>query len=335
MTDTFVFVKETSDSWIYEGLAIPYGGPVKGQDLTGSHFTKDSDLCLDWFPDGGRPLLYRHGFDPEVKAAPVGREIGAVREDDKGRWYRIQLDKAKAYASEVKQLADEGLLALSSGAVDHLAQIAAKTGEIKMWPWVELSFVPNPANPEALVYPVKSADAIEHLHIVDTAVPEAMQDDPAPPATKAIQTFSDIIASAEMDEELPEAFQTLQSAIYSAIWATDAEFNPVSAEEKQAAIATSLGQFQEWVLGIMDRAGKSAPLIAMRATRPDPTNIQSIHDAMHALGAECAAAKDSEPAPRLVITGTAAAKEEPDLSELTAAMSEIATATAKELLRIA
>lgn len=175
MTD-FRFVKETPDGWIYEGLAIPYGGVTKaGQDLTGSHFTKDTDLCLEWFPSEGRPLLYRHGFDPNVKAAPVGREIAFVKEDDKGRWYQIQVDKAKEYAAEVRQLAEEGLLSLSSGAVDHLTQIAAKTGEIIRWPWVELSFVPNPAHPEALVYPVKSVDAIAHLTIVDTLVPDAIK----------------------------------------------------------------------------------------------------------------------------------------------------------------
>jgi hypothetical protein len=172
---TVKFVEETDDAWIYEGLAIPYGGPVKGQDLTGSHFTKDSDLCLDWFPDGGRPLLYRHGFDATLKASPIGRETGAVREDDKGRWYRLQIDKAKEYAAEVRQLADDGMLSLSTGAVDHLASIAAKSGAIIRWPWVELSFVPNPANPEALLYQVKSIDAVEHLRIVGTATPPAVR----------------------------------------------------------------------------------------------------------------------------------------------------------------
>ncbi len=158
-------VGETDDAWIIEGLILPIGGPINGQDLTGTHFTKDTDFALDWFPDGGRPGLYRHGFDPEVGISVVGRETKSWS-DERGRWLRAQIDKAHEYAAEIKQLLDEGLLSLSSGAVDHLVQIASKSGEIVRWPWVEWSLVPNPANPEAIVYQVKSTEAAAHLRVI-------------------------------------------------------------------------------------------------------------------------------------------------------------------------
>jgi hypothetical protein len=332
MTDSVKFVEETDDAWIYEGLAIPYGGVTKdGQDLTGSHFTAKTDLCLDWFPDGGRPFLYRHGFDDSVKMSPVGRETGAVREDDKGRWYRFQIEKAKEYAAEVKQLLDDGVLALSSGAVDHLTKISAKSGEIKVWPWVELSGVPNPANPEALLYRVKSVDAVEHLTIVETAVPDAIAPEPT---AKAIQTFSDIIAAEEVGEQLPEALNTLTSAVYSALWACDADFNPLPAEDKRAALQASLDQFRDYVVGLFDKVDttREAPK-AIRAL--DTNGLRAIYDAIGSVLSSDAtpAEKDVPAAPRLVITGTAAVKE-PDLDELTRTMTARATAKARDLLRV-
>jgi hypothetical protein len=156
-------VGETDDAWIIEGLILPYGGPLYGQDLTGTHFTKATDFCLEWFPETtGRPGLYAHGFDATVKASVVGREVKNWA-DDKGRWLQAQIDKAHEYAAEIKEMVDQGLLSMSSGAVDHLVQVATKSGEIVRWPWVEWSLVPNPANPEAIVYPVKSAEALDHL----------------------------------------------------------------------------------------------------------------------------------------------------------------------------
>lgn len=309
------FIKETPDAWVYEGLAIPYGGPANGQDLTGSHFTKDTDLCLDWFPDGGRPLLYRHGFDAALKTNVIGRETGAVREDSKGRWYQLQIDKAKEYAAEVKQLADEGVLSLSSGAVDHLSTIAAKTGEITKWPWVELSLVPNPANPEALVYKVKSTDAVEHLTIVGTAEPEAMRDDGGP-----------IVPGADflVGEAGPEVIVSVGDieVIPAAVASADAHL-------LQIMVGSSLN--------VVVKAGA-------RNSAADLSNIQSIHDAAKSLGASC---KDDDPGDsggddadksldgpvaRLVITGTAVAKEV-DLAALTIEMSKVATLKAQELLR--
>ena len=312
---TIAFVKETPEAWIYEGLAIPYGGPMGGQDLTGSHFTKDSDLCLDWFPDGGRPVLYRHGFDPEVKAAPVGRETGAVREDDRGRWYQFQIEKAKAYATEVKQLADEGVLALSSGAVDHLVAIAAKSGEITRWPWVELSLVPNPASPEALFYQVKSIDAVDHLTIVGTPEPEAMKDSEAAydaqEATWSMTTLLGLLGD-ESDEAQAAKLRVAIEAIQSFITAEVAEIGtPEDVQE-------TLEERASW-------------LSTDPAVRSKADTIQGIHDAAASLGADCAMGKSAPAAPRLVITGTPAAKAE-DLTALTEAMKAVATERARSLL---
>ena len=145
------------------GLIVPYTGPIEGdKDLYGTRFSSNTDLALDWFPDGGRPGLYAHGFDEDLKTEVVGREIRSWEEPGRGRWLEAQLDKAHRYAEEIMELVDKGALALSSGAVDHLVKINRSTRDVERWPWVEWSLVPNPGNPEALIYHVRSADAVQH-----------------------------------------------------------------------------------------------------------------------------------------------------------------------------
>jgi len=183
MTDNPNAVKfvDGSDD-IIEGLILPYGGPNNGNDLTGTRFTKSTDFSLDWFPDGGRPGLYGHGFDSELGTEVIGREVKSWK-SDAGIWMQGQLDKSHRYWAQIKALVDAGKLSLSSGGVDHLVN-ATKSGEIQRWPWVEWSLVPNPANPEAVVYSVRSTDAIAHLGIVDTNVPAEVTTDAEPVAVK-------------------------------------------------------------------------------------------------------------------------------------------------------
>lgn len=155
-----------SDS-IIEGLAIPYGGSVKGKDLHGEDFGPDTDLALDWFPDEGRPFLYHHGLDESVKTALVGRQFGR-EERDIGQWVQVQLDKRSKYMDAIRELVDADSLSFSSGAIPHLVQ-TRKDGHIERWPWVELSGTPTPAEPGANIYAVKAVDAIEHLTAVKAA----------------------------------------------------------------------------------------------------------------------------------------------------------------------
>ncbi len=170
MTDTNMAVKfaDGSDN-IIEGLAIPFGKDTDGED-----FGPDTDLCLDWFPDEGRPFLYHHGLDETVKGAVVGRQIERWT-DDLGHWVKIQLDRRSKYMDAIKQLVEAGALGLSSGAMPHLVN-TTKSGHIERWPWVEISSTPSPANPDATLYAVKTADAIEHILAAKAALPEPLRE---------------------------------------------------------------------------------------------------------------------------------------------------------------
>lgn len=165
------FVAGSNDT--VEGLGIPFGGPFDGKDLDGEFFAPDTDLCLDWFDQ--RPALYDHGTDPATKAEVVGRVVHhEIRAD--GVWATTQLDRKHRYHAAITSLVERGALGYSSGAMPHLVQKDQGSGKLTRWPWVELSLTPTPANPDAVVYRVKSAAlALEHLGAI-MAVPTPVED---------------------------------------------------------------------------------------------------------------------------------------------------------------
>jgi len=309
---TLAAVRTVSDDGkvrIIEGLGIPFGGPLRGSDTYGTRATKDTNLHLDLYPDGG-PLLYHHGLDPEIGFSRIG-DWKPLRTTDKGVWVRAQLDKAHAWSGAIEQLLDEKALGFSPGTrSDNMSY--ARSGDWVDWPVMEMSLTPTRSNPWAIITAVRSADPAPLLEIIEKAEPTAPPDDAAAQLAiraiadvRGIETFSDLAAAAEMNEELPEAFDTLRSAIYSAIYAVDADRNPAPADEKRAAIQTSLDQFGEAVLSILDSATPAARsgaivLYALRAGRrnssTDQERIDSIHDHTAALGATAHANDKTAPA---------------------------------------
>jgi hypothetical protein len=182
MANALKFADGSDD--IIEGPGMPFGGPIQGKDIDGEDFGPDTDFCIEWFGESGRPLLYHHGLDGNVKTAVVGRQIGFEVHDD-AVWVRSQLDKSSRYHKVVSELIAKGALGYSSGAMPHLVTKSA-SGHITRWPWVELSLTPTPANPAAQVYAVKASDALEHLEAVDVDVPAPLQ-----AALKALDEWAD------------------------------------------------------------------------------------------------------------------------------------------------
>ena len=153
---------------LIEGLAIPFGGPASGKDLDGEKFTKDTDLALDWYPNG-RPLLYDHGTDAEVGVQVVGRQVSA-KVVEAGMWAEAQLNRAHQYFEAIQGMVKDGKLYFSSGSVPHLVQ-ASGDGTIKRWPWVEQSLTTTPANPYATVSVKRASAAAKSLGL---AIPEGL-----------------------------------------------------------------------------------------------------------------------------------------------------------------
>lgn len=159
-----------------EGPLFLYGSPLPGGgDVHGEKFAATTDLCIDWFGRGGRPLLYDHGLDGAMKTTRVGRQI-EYEERDEGIWAQSQLEMNAKYRKAIDALIEQEALGYSGGAMGHLATKNARTGVLTRFPWVETSLTPIPANPANLgVHYVKSATAIAHLEDAGVDVPAPLK----------------------------------------------------------------------------------------------------------------------------------------------------------------
>lgn len=157
---------------VLEGLGMPWGGPFNnGRDLDGERFTPKTDFVTEWFGKGARPLLFHHGMDEDAGTTVVGRVTDWAVKTDMGVWTQAQLDKQSKYFAAIKDLIAAGKLYFSSGAMQHLVQLDAKSKEIKRWPWVELSLTPTPSN---LLATVDLATAKAHLKAINVELPESL-----------------------------------------------------------------------------------------------------------------------------------------------------------------
>jgi len=203
---------------ILEGLGIPYGGMFNGRDIDGETFTKSTDLCLDWFAPGDRPLLYHHGLDADAQTTVVGR-VAEYKATDKGVWTKVQLDRQSEYFGAIKELVEAGKLYFSSGAMAHLVQ-RKKSGEITRWPWIELSLTPTPAN---LLAELDFATAEKHFEAagVKSAKLEELK-----AMTEPVDATDDEGATDDASTDAEEAFKAAEARLAEAI-DNDTEMAPL------------------------------------------------------------------------------------------------------------
>lgn len=176
MTATIKAEQLTPSKW--RVLAIPFGGPFAGgKDLDGEYFSARTDIKPDWFDR--RPILWHHAKDETIGDASLGVEDDLERKRD-GWWATAWLDRSSEYWAMVDALLRAGKVYGSSGSIGHGVRIDRETGEILVWPHVEQTLTPTPANPYARVVPSK---ALDHYTTAGIAVPDAIRallTDPAP-----------------------------------------------------------------------------------------------------------------------------------------------------------
>jgi hypothetical protein len=135
-------------------LAIPFGGPFKGRDFDGEYFDRETDIKPRWFKE--RPVMFQHGMDAALKDADMGVQELDEEPTDEGWWGTVWLDRSARYWNEVDKLLRAGKMYGSSGTLAHVARTDHKTGHIEVWPHVEQSLTPTPANPYARITAVKA-----------------------------------------------------------------------------------------------------------------------------------------------------------------------------------
>jgi hypothetical protein len=130
-------------------LAIPFGGPFKGKDFDGEYFDGETDVKPRWFRE--RPVIFHHGMDSTVKDTDLGIEELDDKPDAEGWWGTLWLDRSTRYWAQVDALLRAGKMYGSSGSIGHLVRKNRTTGHIDVWPHVEQTLTPTPANPYARI----------------------------------------------------------------------------------------------------------------------------------------------------------------------------------------
>jgi hypothetical protein len=144
-------------------LAIPYGGPFGGKDFDGEFFSPKTDIKPDWFDR--RPLVWHHNLDRTMKADPVMGTADDLEEKDDGWWTTIWLDRSHRYWSKVDELLRAGKIFGSSGSLPNFVKTDKRTGEILVWPFIEQTLTPTPANIYAVVTAAKAVDHFDEANI--------------------------------------------------------------------------------------------------------------------------------------------------------------------------
>jgi hypothetical protein len=143
-------------------LAIPFGGPFKGKDLDGEFFSVRTDIKPDWFDR--RPLVWHHNLDKAIPDPVLGTADDLEQKDD-GWWSTVWLNRSNQYWAEVNKLLAAGKIYGSSGSLPNFVKTDPKTGEILVWPYIEQTFTPTPANPYSVVVAAKAIDHFDEAEI--------------------------------------------------------------------------------------------------------------------------------------------------------------------------
>lgn len=151
-------------------LSIPFGGPIGGKDLDGEFFSKNTDIKPDWFDR--RPLVWHHNLDATMKSDPVIGTADDLEESDEGWWTTVWLDRSHRYFEEINKLIGAGKIYGSSGSLPNFVRTDHKTGEILVWPYIEQTLTPTPANIYSRIAPAK---AVMHFDEANIGLPAAVR----------------------------------------------------------------------------------------------------------------------------------------------------------------
>jgi hypothetical protein len=134
-----------------------------GRDTDGEFFSPRTDIKADWFDR--RPLVWHHNLDRTMKADPVIGTADDTEQDNLGWWSTIWLDRSNQYWAAIDKFLRDGKIYGSSGSLGNFVRTDQKTGEILVWPFIEQTLTPTPANPYSRVVAAKAVSHFDEAQI--------------------------------------------------------------------------------------------------------------------------------------------------------------------------
>ncbi len=167
-------VKALADGRI-RGYALLWGDE-NNTDLSEQkdYFTPHTDFWDKDLPMP-RPLTYHHGWNAETKSYPVIGKIDEIGDDEVGRWYIAELDKAHRYEKGVRALLAQRALRSSVDSIPQYARREAKANgahEIKVYPLFGVTLTPMPAEPRLVERPMQEMKSLYQSIGVELTLPE-------------------------------------------------------------------------------------------------------------------------------------------------------------------
>jgi len=184
-------VRSATTQFISDDPLLSFGGSVKalGDDgRVGGYlvlFTNENDLDLEkqFFngatdyaigQQGNSLCFFHHGLDPELGKRRLTDDPATLQMKDFGVWVEGQLALRDEYERWIFERIRQGKMGWSSGTAPNLVEIeqmANGSQWIKTWPLgLDASITPIPAEPRAVVMPLKS-----YLKFLETESAEGPQ----------------------------------------------------------------------------------------------------------------------------------------------------------------
>ena len=126
-----------------------------GKDLTGEHFTKDTEFESNYTRTGALYVDWEHGLDYDDPESPQRDDILGVvdwktaKKDERGLWVERVLSRRNEYMTYLEELIEEGLIGTSSEAIGGKVR-KTKDGEIQLWPLKRDALTVQPAEPRMM-----------------------------------------------------------------------------------------------------------------------------------------------------------------------------------------
>ena len=173
-THNIKFLGENDQFYRLKVLLIAYGNPSH-KDLGGDYFTRETDFGDRYVKT--LKAYYDHDAATNPYMSDDARLIGRatfVEEDELGRWYLFELDKANEYNRYILQLAQKGVLGASTQAYPA-SVVRHADGFIARWHESEATLTVMPMNPDTRgrTYAYKSLNAVP-LKAIDLSVTNGM-----------------------------------------------------------------------------------------------------------------------------------------------------------------